>query len=106
MRACCACAPLRLCRAAIRYMHRTAGCPVPTDDGLQDRALLLVGFADALRCSELALIRVDQLERTERGLRHTAMCRPTSHWAGAEHSNYVGINQAASHPRIARPTSP
>jgi site-specific recombinase XerC len=102
-------------RAAIRYLHRAAGCPVPTDDacvsetvagirrdaaakgqspekkvaataaiiqqllapiqddlrGKRDRALLLVGFAGALRRSELASIRVDRLEKTDRGLRLT-----------------------------------
>ena len=102
-------------RAAIRYLHRAAGCPVPTDDacvsetvagirrdaarrgelpgkkvaataailrqilapipddlrGLRDRALLLTGFAGALRRSELAAIRVEQLEQTARGLRLT-----------------------------------
>jgi len=106
---------LKLRRAAIRYLHRAAGCPMPTDDvavsetmagitrqaarqgetprkkapppatilrqilapipddlrGLRDRALLLTGFAGALRRSELAAIRVEQLERTERGLRLT-----------------------------------
>lgn len=106
---------LKLRRVAIRYLHRAAGCPVPTDDvavsetlagirrqaakkgyapkkkvaatagilhqilapiptdlrGLRDRALLLVGFAGALRRSELAAIRVEQLEQTERGLRLT-----------------------------------
>jgi site-specific recombinase XerC len=100
-------------RAAIRYLHFIAGCPVPTaeasvaetvagihrdaassgelpakklaatveilreilapigDDlvGLRDRALLLLGFAGALRRSELAAIRVDHLELRERGLR-------------------------------------
>ncbi|MGH7084276.1 MAG: site-specific integrase [Acetobacteraceae bacterium] len=102
-------------RAAIRYLHRAAGCPVPTDDacvaetvagirrdaarrgelpakkvaataailrqilgpiptdlrGLRDRALILTGFAGALRRSELAAIRVEQLEKTARGLRLT-----------------------------------
>jgi integrase len=102
-------------RAAIRYLHRAAGCPVPTDDacvsetvagirrdaaakgqspekkvaataaiiqqllapipddlrGKRDRALILVGFAGALRRSELAAIRVERLERTDRGLRLT-----------------------------------
>jgi integrase len=102
-------------RAAIRYLHFVAGCPVPTaeahvaetmagmrrhaadrgeapekklaataailrdilatipDDlpGLRDRALLLVGFAGALRRSELAAIRVEHLEVRERGLRLT-----------------------------------
>jgi integrase len=102
-------------RAAIRYLHRAAGCAVPTGDvcvaetvagirrdaaakgefpekkaaatasiireilakidddprGLRDKALILVGFAGALRRSELAAIRVEQLEQTERGLRLT-----------------------------------
>jgi site-specific recombinase XerC len=102
-------------RAAIRYLHRAAGCAVPTDDacvaetvagirrdaarrgelpakkaaatasilrqilapipadlrGLRDRALILTGFAGALRRSELAAIRVEQLEKTARGLRLT-----------------------------------
>ncbi len=106
---------IKLRRAAIRYLHRVAGCPVPTDDacvaetlagiqrtaarqgqhkrkkkaatvqvlrrliapigddltGLRDRAMLLVGFAGALRRSELAAIRVGDLEPTERGLRLT-----------------------------------
>ena len=106
---------LKLRRAAIRYLHRAAGCPVPTDDvcvsetlagiqrdaartgqlprkkvaataailrrllapipgdlrGLRDRALLLVGFAGALRRSELAAIRLEHLERTDRGIRLT-----------------------------------
>jgi len=102
-------------RAAIRYLHFIAGCPVPTaqaqvaetmagihrtaadagqvpakklaatadilrqilapigDDlvGLRDRALLLIGFAGALRRAELAAIRVEHLEARERGLRLT-----------------------------------
>ena len=106
---------IKLRRAAIRYLHRAAGCPVPTDDacvsetlagirreaakkgqvprkkvaatvtilrrllapipddlrGLRDRAVLLVGFAGALRRSELAAIRFEQLERTDRGIRLT-----------------------------------
>jgi len=106
---------LKLRRAAIRYLHRAAGCPVPTDDvcvsetmagitrdaarkgvvprkkvaatatilrrllapipgdvrGLRDRAILLVGFAGALRRSELAAIRFEHLEQTDRGIRLT-----------------------------------
>jgi integrase len=102
-------------RAAIRYLHYLAGCPVPTaeavvgetlagirrdaaqrgefpaqklaaavgvlreilapigDDlrGLRDRALLLTGFAGALRRSELAAIRLEHLEAAPRGLRLT-----------------------------------
>jgi site-specific recombinase XerC len=106
---------LDLRRAAIRYLHFIAGCPVPTAEahvaetmagihrsaadagqlpakklaatadilrqiialipedlaGLRDRALLLVGFAGALRRSELAAIHVAHLEPRERGLRLT-----------------------------------
>ena len=106
---------IKLRRAAIRYLHRAAGCPVPTDDvcvsetmagitrdaarkgvvprkkvaatvsilrrllapisgdvrGLRDRAILLVGFAGALRRSELAAIQFEHLEKTERGIRLT-----------------------------------
>ena len=106
---------IELRRAAIRYLHRAAGCPVPTDDvcvsetmagitrdaakkgvvprkkvaatatilrrllapiggdlrGLRDRAVLLVGFAGALRRSELATIRFEHLENTDRGIRLT-----------------------------------
>ena len=110
-------ATLDLRCAAIRHLHRLAGCPVPTDDacvaealagirrkaagrgeqprkkkaatvavlrrllapipddlrGLRDKALLLVGFAGALRRSELAAIEIKDLEATERGLRLTLM---------------------------------
>ena len=110
---------------AIRYLHRAAGRPVPTDDvcvsetlagirreaakkgqiplqkvvatvtilrrllapisddlrGLRDRAVLLVGFTGALRRSELAAIRFQQLEKTDRGIRltlpQTKASRPT-----------------------------
>jgi site-specific recombinase XerC len=108
-------ATVDLRRAAIRYLHFIAGCPVPTAEaqvteamagmhraaaeagqlpgkklaatadilrqilapieadlaGLRDRALLLVGFAGALRRAELAAIRVEHLEPCERGLRLT-----------------------------------
>lgn len=106
---------LDLRRAAIRYLHRTAGCAVPTDDtcvaetvagirreaakkgefpqkkaaatsaiieqilahipddlrGLRDRALLLVGFAGALRRSELIAIACQHLETSDQGIRLT-----------------------------------
>ena len=39
--------------------------------GLRDRALLLVGFAGALRRAELAAIRIEHLETRERGLNLT-----------------------------------
>ena len=103
---------IELRRAALRYLHFIAGCPVPTAEahvaetiagihrdaadrghlpakklaatadilrqllapigndlvGLRDRALLLVGFAGALRRSELAAIRIEHLELRTRGL--------------------------------------
>lgn len=106
---------LDLRRAGIRYLHRVAGCPVPTDDacvsetiagirrdaarkgelpekraaatasiieqflapipddlrGLRDRALIVVGFAGALRRSELAAIQMGHLERAAKGIRLT-----------------------------------
>ena len=106
---------LTLRRAAIRYLHVAAGCPVPTAEaavgeimagitrhaaetgdvparklaataailrqilapiqsdlaGLRDRALLLLGFAGALRRAELAAVRVEHLEPCDRGLRLT-----------------------------------
>ena len=44
--------------------------PVPDDlRGLRDRALLLIGFAGALRRAELAAIRIEHVETTTRGLR-------------------------------------
>ncbi len=98
---------LKLRAAAIRFLHRAAGLPSPTDTaevsetmagirrdapnpkkkraatltvlreilapigedfpGLRDRALLLVGFAGALRRSELAGILLSDLERTDQG---------------------------------------
>jgi site-specific recombinase XerD len=95
--------------AAIRYAHRLAGVPVPTDDErvratmrgirrslgaapvrkapataekivamappagehvatLRDRALLLFGFASAMRRSELAALDVEDIEETAQGL--------------------------------------
>jgi hypothetical protein len=49
-------------------MHRAAAADVA---GLNDRGLLLTDFAGALRCTELAAIRVEYLEPCERGLRLT-----------------------------------
>ena len=102
---------LKLRAAAIRFLHRAAGLPSPTDTaevsetmagirrdapnpqkkraatltvlrellapipddvrGLRDRALLLVGFAGALRRSELAAILLGDLERTDQGFQLT-----------------------------------
>ena len=58
--------------AATAAILRQILAPISDDlRGLRDRALLLAGFAGALRRSELAAIRVEQLEKTERGLRLT-----------------------------------
>ena len=58
--------------AATASILREMLAPIPEDlPGLRDRALLLVGFAGALRRAELAAIRVEHLEQRERGLRVT-----------------------------------
>ncbi len=102
---------IQLRAAAIRFLHRAAGLPSPTDTaevsetmagirrdapnprkkraatlvvlrellapipedlrGLRDRALLLVGFAGALRRSELAAITCADLQQTDRGFQLT-----------------------------------
>jgi integrase len=139
-------ATVDLRRAAIRYLHFIAGCPVPTAEaqvteamagmhraaaeagqlpgkklaatadilrqilapieaalaGLRDRALLLVGFAGALRRAELAAIRVEHLEPCERGLRLTL-----PHSKGERSGRGVtvalpyGADRALSGPRLA-----
>lgn len=54
--------------ATARTVSRmVAKCP-PTVRGLRDRALLLLGFAAALRRSELAALAVEDLERTPSGV--------------------------------------
>ena len=98
--------------AAIRYAHKLAGAPLPTDDervratmrgirrslgtarakktpatverilamapiaserlaDIRDRALLLFGFAGAMRRSELAALDLEDIEETPEGLRVT-----------------------------------
>ena len=58
--------------AATAAIMRQIVAAIPEDlPGLRDRALLLVGFAGALRRSELAAIRVEHLEARDRGLRLT-----------------------------------
>ena len=55
-------------RAATLAVLRELLAPIPDDfPGLRDRALLLVGFAGALRRSELAGILRADLERTDQG---------------------------------------
>lgn len=55
--------PARL--VVLRQMLDGMGDDLPA---LRDRALILVGFAGALRRSELASIRVEQLEESDKGL--------------------------------------
>ena len=61
--------------AATEKILRRLLAPIPGDlrglCGLRDRTLLLVGFAGALRRSELAAIRLAHLEKTDRGIRLT-----------------------------------
>ena len=58
--------------AATAEILREILAAIPDDlPGLRDRALLLVGFAGALRRSELAAVRVEHLEARQRGLRLT-----------------------------------
>ena len=64
-------------------MLRELLAPIPDDlRGLRDRALLLVGFAGALRRSELAGILLGDLERTDQGLR----ADPEAHQGVADRS--------------------
>ena len=59
-------------RAATLTVLRELLAPIPGDlRGVRDRALLLVGFAGALRRSELAGIRMADLERTDHGFQLT-----------------------------------
>jgi site-specific recombinase XerC len=59
-------------RAATATILRQILQPIEADlAGLRDRALLLTGFAGALRRSELAAVRVEHLEPCDRGLRLT-----------------------------------
>ncbi len=62
-------------RAATLTVLRELLAPIPDGlrgpgglAGLRDRALLLVGFAGALRRSELAGILLGDLQRTDQGL--------------------------------------
>jgi hypothetical protein len=59
-------------RTAMAEILRQILAPIPPDlAGLRDRALLLLGFAGALRRAELAAIRVEHLAPCDRGLRLT-----------------------------------
>lgn len=52
-------------------LHRLLSL-IPDDlRGLRDRAVLSVGFSSALRRSEAAVIRFEQLDKTDRGIRLT-----------------------------------
>ena len=58
--------------AATAAIIRQILAPMPDDlRGKRDRALILTGFAGALRRAELAAVRAEHLEKTEHGLRLT-----------------------------------
>jgi site-specific recombinase XerD len=62
-------APIRKVPITAEHIRAMAAAAAPdTLVGLRDRALLLVGFAGALRRSELVGLNVDDLEETEGGL--------------------------------------
>jgi hypothetical protein len=74
--------------------------PVPTDlRGLRDRAILLVGFAGTLRRAELAAIRIEHLEKTDRGIRLTL-----PHSKGAQDSAVTVPLPSMATPSSARST--
>jgi len=59
-------------RAATLAVLREFLAPIPDDlPGRRDRALILVGFAGALRRSELAAVRFHDLQRTDQGFELT-----------------------------------
>jgi site-specific recombinase XerD len=68
---------------AERVLEMIAHCP-DTLQGKRDRALLLLGFASAMRRSELVALQVADLEETEKGLRvHVRRSKTDQERAGA-----------------------
>jgi site-specific recombinase XerD len=59
--------PLRKAPAVAAAIHRMLEALPDTLAGKRDRAILLLGFAAALRRSELAAVRVEDIERTPKG---------------------------------------
>jgi site-specific recombinase XerD len=62
-------APLQKSAATAEKVCEMVGHCDMTLRGLRDRALLLLGFAGAFRRSELAALKVEDFEETDRGLR-------------------------------------
>ena len=63
--------PIKKRAATLTVLRELLG-PIPDDlRGVRDRALLLMGFAGALRRSEFARIQTSELERTDRGFQLT-----------------------------------
>ena len=80
--------PRKKVAATLAVLTRILG-PIPDDlTGLRDRALLLLGFAGALRRSELAAVRVEHIEPRAHGLQLTL---PTSKGARSGGSVVVAI---------------
>jgi integrase len=61
-------APIRKVPITAERVRAVAAAAPNTLVGLRDRALLLLGFAGALRRSEIVALNVDDLEETEDGL--------------------------------------
>ena len=61
-------APIRKAPITAERVRAMAAAAPETLAGLRDRALLLLGFAAALRRSELVALNVEDLEETEGGL--------------------------------------
>jgi hypothetical protein len=93
--------------AATAAILRQILAPIESDlAGRRDRALLLLGFAGALRRAELAAVRVEHLEPCDRGLRlvlplskggNSAATRATPCW--------TFISNSATHSRRTRSTA-
>ncbi|MFQ5466656.1 MAG: tyrosine-type recombinase/integrase [Kiloniellaceae bacterium] len=87
-------APQRKAPATVdRLAAMTSHADTSTLKGLRDRALLLFGFASALRRSELVALTVADLELTERGLLVT-LRRSKSDQAGHGHTRAVPLGRS------------
>jgi site-specific recombinase XerD len=65
-------APVQKAPALAQHIRSMAAlADISTDAGARDRAILLLGFAGALRRSELVALRVEDLEETHHGFRIT-----------------------------------
>lgn len=88
-------APKRKAPATVeRLATMTSHIDPTTLNGLRDRALLLFGFASAMRRSELVALVIDDLEETERGLLVTVR-RSKSDQEGRGHQRAIPFGHNA-----------